>query len=39
MASELERAIEAVLMVSDEPLAPDLLAQMLEVPSNRIDEL
>ncbi len=39
MASELERAIEAVLMVSDEPLAPDLLAQVLEVPSNRIDEL
>lgn len=39
MATELERAIEAVLMVSDEPLAPDLLAQVLEVPTARVDEV
>jgi len=39
LATELERAIEAVLMVSDEPLAPDLLAQVLEVPTARVDEV
>jgi segregation and condensation protein B len=39
MASEEARAIEAILMVADEPVAPHLLAQLLEVPPARIEEL
>ena len=34
-----ERAIEAILMVSDEPLASDLLAQVLEIPTAKVDEI
>lgn len=34
-----ERAIEAVLMVAEEPVAPDLLAQLLEIPTTRVVEL
>ena len=37
--SETERAIEAILMVSDEPLASDLLAQVLEIPTTKVDEI
>jgi segregation and condensation protein B len=37
--SETERAIEAILMVSDEPLASDLLAQVLEIPTAKVDEI
>jgi segregation and condensation protein B len=39
VADETERAIEAILMVSDEPLAPDMLAQVLEIPTARVDEI
>ena len=34
-----QRAIEAILMVSDEPLASDLLAQVLEIPTAKVDEI
>lgn len=39
MASEEIRAIEAIVMVSDQPVEPHLLAQLLELPPARIDEL
>ena len=39
MADEARRAIEAVLMVADEPVDPHLLAQLLEVPPARVEEL
>ena len=39
MAGESIRAIEAVLMVADEPVEPQLLAQLLEVSPARVDEL
>ena len=39
MATEEQRAIEAVLMVADEPLEPGLLAQLLEVTPTRVEEL
>src|SRR3954470_20036388 len=38
-SSESHRAIEAVLMVAEEPVEPHLLAQLLEVPPARIEEL
>jgi segregation and condensation protein B len=36
---ELGRAIEAVLLVAVEPLAPQLLAELLEEPVERIDQV
>ncbi|MGH9055542.1 MAG: SMC-Scp complex subunit ScpB [Acidimicrobiales bacterium] len=39
MASEAERAIEAILMVSDQPVEPHLLAQLLEVSPARVEEM
>jgi segregation and condensation protein B len=39
VASEETRAIEAIVMVADQPVDPHLLAQLLEVPPARIDEL
>ncbi len=39
MASEEARAIEAILMVAEEPVAPHLLAQLLEVPPGRIEDV
>ena len=39
MADENERAIEAILMVADEPIAPEVLAQVLEIPTARVEEL
>ena len=39
MASEEIRAIEAILMVADQPVDPHLLAQVLELPPARIEEL
>jgi segregation and condensation protein B len=39
MASEETRAIEAIIMVSDQPVDPHLLAQLLEVTPTRIEEL
>jgi segregation and condensation protein B len=39
MTAELKRAIEAVLMVAESPLEPNLLAQLLEVPVATVDAL
>jgi segregation and condensation protein B len=39
MASETSRAIESVLMVADEPVEPQLLAQLLEISPARVDEV
>ena len=39
MADEIERAIEAILMVAEEPIPPDLLAQVLEVPTTRVEAI
>jgi segregation and condensation protein B len=39
MASEAQRAIEAIVMVADQPVEPHLLAQLLEVSPTRIEEL
>lgn len=39
MASEEMRAIEAIVMVSDQPVDPHLLAQLLEVTQIRVEEL
>ena len=39
MAAEEARAIEAILMVADEPIPPHLLAQLLEIPPARVDEI
>ncbi len=39
MASEEQRAIEAILMVADETIAPHLLAQLLEISPGRVEEL
>src|ERR1700738_1432023 len=39
MASEAQRAIEAILMVTEEPIEPHLLAQILEVSPGRVEEL
>jgi segregation and condensation protein B len=39
MATEAARAIEAILMVAMEPVAPHLLAQLLEISPARVEEL
>lgn len=39
MASEVERAVEAILMVADAPIPPAQLAQVLEIPTARVEEL
>jgi segregation and condensation protein B len=39
MASEEKRAIEAIVMVADQPVEPHMLAQLLEVAPGRIEEL
>lgn len=36
---ELRRATEALLLVTEDPLAPEMLAQLLEVSVERVDEL
>ncbi|MEY2430711.1 MAG: segregation and condensation protein [Acidimicrobiaceae bacterium] len=38
-SSENSRAIEAILMVAQEPVEPHLLAQLLELPLAQVDEL
>jgi segregation and condensation protein B len=38
VADETHRAIEAILMVADEPVEPSLLAQLLEVSPGRVEE-
>ena len=37
--ADLQRAIEAVVMVAETPVAPQLLAQLLEIPTERVEEL
>jgi segregation and condensation protein B len=39
VASEEMRAIEAIIMVSDQPVTPGLLAQLLEVSPSRVEEM
>jgi segregation and condensation protein B len=39
MAGEAQRAVEAILMVAEEPIEPHMLAQILEVSPARVDEL
>ena len=39
VSSEAARAAEAILMVADEPVEPQLLAQLLEVSPARVEEL
>src|SRR5947209_4061723 len=39
MATEERRAIEAILMVADEPIEVALLAQLLEITAARVEEL
>jgi segregation and condensation protein B len=39
MTDEATRAIEAILMVAEQPIEPHLLAQLLEVSPTRVDEL
>src|SRR5687767_9740647 len=37
--AEARRALEAILMVADEPVAPELLAQLVELSPARVEEL
>jgi segregation and condensation protein B len=37
--TEMHRALEALLLVADEPIPPNLLAQLLEIPAVRVEEL
>jgi segregation and condensation protein B len=39
MARELERAVEAILLVAEEPVEPHLLAQLLEVSPARVEQV
>jgi segregation and condensation protein B len=39
MTSEARRAIEAILMVAETPVEPQLLAQLLEISPAQVDEL
>src|SRR3954452_5315233 len=39
MATEEARAIEAILMVAEEPIEPQLLGQLLEMSPKKIEEL
>jgi segregation and condensation protein B len=39
MTADNKRAIEAILMVAEEPIETHLLAQLLELPAAKIDEL
>jgi len=38
MAEDIARAIEAIVMVAEEPVPPNLLAQLLEVPVTAVEE-
>lgn len=39
MATEAQRAIEAIVMVAEEPVDPQMLAQLLEVPVSGVEQL
>ena len=36
---DLRRAAEALLLVTEEPLVPELMAQLLEIPTARVEDL
>lgn len=38
-ARDIRRAAEALLLVTEEPLVPELMAQLLEIPITRVEEL
>jgi segregation and condensation protein B len=37
--TEMHRALEAIILVADEPVTPNLLAQLLEIPVARVEAL
>jgi segregation and condensation protein B len=37
--TDTHRALEAIVLVADQPVEPNLLAQLLEVPASRVEEL
>ena len=37
--TEMHRALEAIILVADQPAEPNLLAQLLEIPATRVEEL
>ena len=39
VAPEVRQALEAVLMVAEEPVTPGLLAQLLEVPAQTVEAM
>ena len=39
MTAEAKRALEALILVADQPVEPQLLAQLLEVSQERVEEL
>ena len=39
MATDEERAIEAIVLVAEEPVPPEVLAQLLEIPQGRVTEI
>ncbi|MGN6693044.1 MAG: SMC-Scp complex subunit ScpB, partial [Aquihabitans sp.] len=39
LSNESARAIEAILMVAQEPVEPHLLAQLLEIAPARVEEI
>lgn len=39
MAEEVHRAVEAIVMVAEAPVEPGLLAQLLELPIDRVEEI
>ncbi len=38
-ARDLRRAVEALLLVTEEPLVPELMAQLLEIPTAQVEQL
>ena len=36
---EYQKAIEAIILVSDNPVEPTLLAQLLEIPKSEVEEI
>ncbi|HEX7095037.1 MAG TPA: SMC-Scp complex subunit ScpB, partial [Acidimicrobiales bacterium] len=39
MSTEARRAIEAILMVADQPIEPNLLAQITEIPAAQVEQI
>jgi segregation and condensation protein B len=37
--TDTHRALEAIILVADQPVEPNLLAQLLEIPTTRVEEL